>query len=206
MTSESTTPVDLVLIGLVVLDQDLVLDMAAPTNASTPQAGHLSQGPSRGRHQPLDDRSGSRPSVPAHGPWLAWSGQEVVMSDFASLDDALADLDQRVRSGAFVFVTLPSRAGVAAEATIVEDEGITHVVAREVADAEGWDYDFVAGWITLTTSTAVGLIGLTAIIATALAEHDIACNVLAARHHDHLLVPLDRLDDALLVLDGLRRT
>lgn len=119
------------------------------------------------------------------------------------LDDALADLDQQVRTGAFVFVTLPTRAGVTAEATIVEDEGITHVVPREVADAEGWTYEFVAGWITLTTATALDLVGLTAAVATALAEHGIACNVLAGRHHDHLLVPLDRLDDALLVLDDL---
>lgn len=119
------------------------------------------------------------------------------------LDDALADLDQQVRTGAFVFVTLPTRAGVPAEATIVEDEGITHVVPREVADAEGWTYEFVAGWITLTTATALDLVGLTAAVATALAEHGIACNVLAGRHHDHLLVPLDRLDDALLVLDDL---
>lgn len=128
------------------------------------------------------------------------------MSESPSLDQVLADLDQRVRTGAFVFVTLPTRAAVPAEATIVEDEGITHVVPREVADAEGWAYDFVAGWITLTTSTALDLVGLTAVVATALAEHGIACNVLAGRHHDHLLVALDRLDDALLVLDDLPRT
>ncbi len=127
------------------------------------------------------------------------------MTATGPLVHVLADLRQQVRSGAFVFVTLPTRAGVAAEATVVEDEGITHVVAREVADAEGWAYDFVAGWITLAVGTDLDLVGLTAVVATALADHDIACNVLAGRHHDHLLVPLDRLDDALLVLDDLSR-
>lgn len=115
-------------------------------------------------------------------------------------DDGVPGLPLRVRPGAFVFVTLPERSPFPSEATIVEEEGVTHVVAREVADAEGWSYDFVAGWITVEATTSLDLVGLTARIATTLASRGIACNVLAGRHHDHLLVPLDRLDDALVVL------
>lgn len=120
-----------------------------------------------------------------------------------SLDEVLGALEPRVRSGAFVMTTLPTRADVTVEATIVEDEGVTHVVAREVADAEGWDHDLALAWITLGVVTDLGLVGLTAAVAGALAERNIACNVLAGHHHDHLLVPLERLDDALLVLTRL---
>jgi hypothetical protein len=121
------------------------------------------------------------------------------------LVDVLAGLRPTVRSGAFVVVSLPTRSDVPVEAVIHEDDGVTHVVARDVAKAEGWAHDFVAGWITLGVQTDLALVGLTAVVATALAEHGISCNVLAGHRHDHLLVPLDRLDDALLVLDGLSR-
>ena len=121
------------------------------------------------------------------------------------LADVVARLRPTVRSGAFVVVSLPARSDVPVEAIIHEDDGVTHIVARDVAKAEGWDHDFVAGWITLGVATDLALVGLTAVVATALAEHGISCNVLAGHRHDHLLVPLDRLDDALLVLDRLSR-
>lgn len=121
------------------------------------------------------------------------------------LVDVVANLRPTVRSGAFVVVSLPGRSDVPVEAVIHEDDGVTHIVARDVARAEGWDHDFVAGWITLGVETDLALVGLTALVATALAEHRISCNVLAGHRHDHLLVPLDRLDDALLVLDRLSR-
>ncbi len=117
----------------------------------------------------------------------------------------LADLRTTVRSGAFVLVTLTDGSLPAAEARIVEDEGVTHVVERDLADDRGWAYDYVAGWITLEVVSDLHLVGLTAVVSAALAAHGISCNVLAGRHHDHLLVPLDRVDDALLALDALRR-
>lgn len=122
-----------------------------------------------------------------------------------ALAAVLADLRTSVRTGAYVLVSLSDGATPTAEASIVEDEGVTHVVARDLADERGWDYDYVAGWITLEVRTELHLVGLTAAVSTALATRGISCNVLAGRHHDHLLVPLDRVDDALLALDHLRR-
>ena len=51
--------------------------------------------------------------------------------------------------------------------------------------------------------TALDAVGLTAAVATALAEHGIPANVIAGFYHDHLLVPEDRADDAVAVLRGL---
>jgi uncharacterized protein len=77
---------------------------------------------------------------------------------------------------------------------------------REDADGDGIPYDFVAAWITLTVHSDLADVGLTAAFSAALAEVGISCNVLAAFHHDHLLVPADRLDDALAALERLSAT
>jgi hypothetical protein len=46
-------------------------------------------------------------------------------------------------------------------------------------------------------------VGLTAAVSAALAAEGIACNVIAGHLHDHLLVPVDRADDAVSILRGL---
>lgn len=88
-------------------------------------------------------------------------------------------------------------------AVIEEDEGPTRVVTRAVADEHGLGYDFVAAWITLTVESDLAAVGLTAAVSTALADADIACNVIAGLRHDHLLVPADRCDAAIDVLTRL---
>lgn len=83
-------------------------------------------------------------------------------------------------------------------AFIREEEGVTLVIrARE--DQPG---PLFAG-ITLQVHSALEGVGLTAAVASALAKHGIACNVIAGFHHDHLFVPWDRRDGALSVLHTL---
>jgi hypothetical protein len=99
-------------------------------------------------------------------------------------------------------VTVPL--GMVVAAAIVEDEGTTSVLS--VADAErlGARPEFVAAWLTVEARSALDAVGLTAAVATALAAENIACNVLAGYHHDHLLVPVDKADQAIAVLAALR--
>jgi len=85
-----------------------------------------------------------------------------------------------------------------------EDEGLTVVLRRERADELGLPYDYVAAWITLRIDSTLEQVGLTALFSRALADAGISCNVLAGVHHDHLLVPADRAEEALDVLGGLR--
>lgn len=108
-----------------------------------------------------------------------------------------------VRPGEFVFVSRPEAPDVPCEATIRESEGITCVVRREVADEQGWPYDFVAGWITLQVHSALAAVGLTALVSRVLTEQGISCNVIAGYFHDHLLVPVDRVADAVAALTAL---
>ena len=48
------------------------------------------------------------------------------------------------------------------------------------------------------------IVGLTAAVAVALADAGIACNVVAAVHHDHLFVPVESADAALAALRALQ--
>jgi hypothetical protein len=57
--------------------------------------------------------------------------------------------------------------------------------------------------LTLTVWSSLEAVGLTAAFSRALADADIPCNVLAGYHHDHLLVPVDRADEAIAALRTL---
>lgn len=99
----------------------------------------------------------------------------------------------------------PLASGLAPFATVQEAEGTTVVVARAEADATGLRYEFVAARITLTVTSALDAVGLTAAVAGRLAEAGIACNVIAGLHHDHLFVPVARADEAMALLGALAR-
>ena len=123
-------------------------------------------------------------------------------SDLATL---LASLTATARDERYVYVSVPHEdaEAIGAAASIVEDEGTTLVLPQAEADALGLHYDYVAGWITLEVYSALSAVGLTAAVSGVLADSGISCNVLAGYHHDHLLVPADRLDAALEVLENL---
>ncbi len=111
-------------------------------------------------------------------------------------------LDQR--RWRFVSVT-PERAPEllgAATATFREDEGVSAIVPVELADElgiEGPDF----AHITLMVHSDLEGVGLTAAVASALADAGIACNMVAAYHHDHAFVPAARGEEAMDVLHAL---
>jgi len=86
---------------------------------------------------------------------------------------------------------------------IREDEADTLVATVERVAAEGWPHHFVGAWLTLDVHSALEAVGLTAAFSAALGAADIPCNALAARHHEHLLVPADRADEAGAALEAL---
>lgn len=120
------------------------------------------------------------------------------------LRELLESMEPTLLEGEFVVVSTTQLTLVGgAMAMVQEDEGTTFVLARDVADAHGLDYEFVAAWITLGVHSALDSVGLTAAVSSALARADISCNVLAGLHHDHLLVPFDCRQEALSVLHDL---
>ncbi|MFE6870259.1 ACT domain-containing protein [Kitasatospora sp. NPDC057692] len=122
--------------------------------------------------------------------------------DLATL---LRDLRPQLNPGRYVYCTLPTKvpAGLRPVATVAEPEGVTVVVAQEEADALGLRYAYVAAWITLRVHSALEAVGLTAAVATRLAEDGISCNLMAGFHHDHLFVAAADADRAVRALEDL---
>lgn len=84
-----------------------------------------------------------------------------------------------------------------------EAEANTLVMKREHADAAGYSYTGTFAWISLTVHSSLEASGLTAAFSTALAHHQISCNVVAAYYHDHIFVPIKDADRAMSVLKAL---
>jgi uncharacterized protein (TIGR03083 family) len=125
--------------------------------------------------------------------------------DLAAL---LAALEPRRHDGVFVFATLPAggdAASLPVVASVREPEGLSVVVPAEAAAAAGLASRFPSAWITLGVSSPLDAVGLTAAVSGALARAGIPCNVVAGLEHDHLFVPVGLADEALAVLEGLRR-
>lgn len=83
-------------------------------------------------------------------------------------------------------------------ATFREEEGLSLILPEE-ANAGG----LPMSRITLQVHSSLTGVGLTAAVSGALAEAGIACNVVAAYHHDHLFVPEDRAEEAMAILRAL---
>ena len=84
-----------------------------------------------------------------------------------------------------------------------EEEGVTLIVKKELADQLRFQYNYVASWITLTAHSSLAAVGLTAAFSKALAEEAISCNVVAAFYHDHLFVDKKDTEAAMHILAGL---
>ena len=88
----------------------------------------------------------------------------------------------------------------AAIASFREDEGLSLILPLRKARDLGCDADLPMRRITLTVHSALDGVGLTAAVAGVLARNAIACNMVAATHHDHAFVPVDDAERALHLL------
>jgi|KBSSwiStaDraftv2_1062776.scaffolds.fasta_scaffold287773_1 RimJ/RimL family protein N-acetyltransferase len=125
------------------------------------------------------------------------------------LNDLLRLLAPRLHEGTFAFCLCPRNAVASwfePVATFHEPEGCSIIVAESTAKRAHLPILFRAAWITLHVRSELHAVGLTAAVATALAEAGIACNVVAAVSHDHLFVPADSADRALAILHALQRS
>ena len=132
-----------------------------------------------------------------------------------SLDSLLENLSPRLNRGEFVFCTIGNESdfnladSIAAGnvlGTFVEAEGTTLILPTQTAADAGLHFEAVLGWITLDVDSSLEAVGLTARVATALADEGIAANVVAAHFHDHLFVPHKDTDRAMQVLQNLARS
>ena len=127
------------------------------------------------------------------------------MPDRHELDRLLIGLRPTLAPEPYVYALGPAPAGTLVFATIAEDEGLTLVLTRDEAQAAGLPPVWEAGRITLRVDSSLTDVGLTATVSSRLASHGISCNVIAGFFHDHLMVPWDRADEALGLLQQLVR-
>ncbi|WP_347375044.1 ACT domain-containing protein [Aequorivita sp. Q41] len=107
------------------------------------------------------------------------------------LDVLLKTMKPKHNEGEFVFCKTENLAHFNLSQIIMtfkEEESITLITKKEVADTHGLDYSFVASWITITVHSSLEAVGLTAAFSNALSDNGISCNVVAAYYHDHIFV------------------
>ncbi|MBO9194176.1 ACT domain-containing protein [Rhizobium sp. 16-449-1b] len=85
-----------------------------------------------------------------------------------------------------------------------EAEGVSLILALGDALRLGFDTTLPMRRITLTVFSSLEGVGLTAAVATAPANHNISCNMVAAYHHDHVFVPTADAEEAMRVLLDLQ--
>ena len=133
------------------------------------------------------------------------------MAGERDLQALMADLDPVLHPEELVFARVPSGRDVpaaavaAAFAVIREEEGTTVIVPTAVAEELGLDHEMPSRRIELRVHSDLSAVGLTAAVSAPLAAHGISANVVAAFHHDHVLVPVEEADRAVEVLRQLSR-
>ncbi len=126
-----------------------------------------------------------------------------------NLDELIANMEPVLHEGEYVFVTVKDIDTIPRALTICEvkeKEGITVILSKTEANRLNLPFNFVAAWITLTVHSALDAVGLTAAFSTALAEHNMSCNVVAGYYHDHIFVDVKDKERAMEVLSNMSST
>lgn len=86
-----------------------------------------------------------------------------------------------------------------------EQEGTTIVIKKKIADKLHFKYENIWAMITLSVHSDLNAVGLLAKISNKLAEHQISLNVISAYYHDHLFVPIEKLEETMESLKDLSK-
>ena len=128
-----------------------------------------------------------------------------------SAEDMIAGMAPDLRAGEFIFVTIKDDAlakALAADAlaSFREEEGVSLILPLAIAKDRGLSADHPMRSITLRVFSALDGVGLTAAVSGALAGQGIACNMVAAYHHDHVFIPAAMAERAFEIMNGLQRS
>ncbi len=121
----------------------------------------------------------------------------------SNLDILLKTMKPKLNIGEFVFCCIKDLTSVNLKDTVLifkEDEALTIIVKKEIADTLKLEYSFISSWITLTVHSSLEAVGLTAAFSKALSDNGISCNVVAAFYHDHIFVDKKDTEKAMAVL------
>lgn len=116
------------------------------------------------------------------------------------LKEIIKGLKPILNKGEYVFIHLQNIELIPRQISICEfkeKEGYTVVLEKSKADELNLSYSFISSWITLNVNSSLESVGLTAVVSSKLATHQISCNIIAGFHHDHLFVPKNHALEAL---------
>ena len=139
---------------------------------------------------------------------MSETGMMQIQTDLKTI---LRELRPTLLPSVYVFCSLPdAHYGAVSElsplACFQEAEGLSVILPRESADRVSLPYEGLFRCISLQVFSSLNAVGLTAVVSTTLTAQGISANVVAATHHDHVFVPVDRAQEALVLLQSLRGT
>ena len=126
------------------------------------------------------------------------------MNGEKNLDALLKSMKPKHNLGEFVFCKTENLEQINLSQIIMtfkEEESITIIAEKGIADKLNLDYSYVASWITLTVHSSLEAVGLTAAFSNALSKNGISCNVVAAYYHDHIFVDIKDTNKAMEILN-----
>ena len=126
------------------------------------------------------------------------------MSGEKDLEKLLKSMKPQHNLGDYVFCKVEKIENMSMDDIVMlfkENEAITLILKKEIADTLKLDYSVVMSWITLTVHSSLEAVGLTAAFSKALSGNGISCNVVAAFYHDHIFVAKKDTDKAMEVLN-----
>jgi hypothetical protein len=131
------------------------------------------------------------------------------MAGKTDLKTLLASMTPELLPGTYVFVSLASGVsqpeGLEPMMVFHEREGMTLIVTEDAASASRLTASFRCRMITSNIHSSLEAVGFLAAITARLASAGMAVNPVSAFYHDHLFVPADRAEEAMVLLHQLAR-
>ncbi|MTH15685.1 ACT domain-containing protein [Flavobacterium sp. LC2016-01] len=127
------------------------------------------------------------------------------MSGEKDLQKLLKNMKPEHKLGNYVFCKVDKLEGLNLDEVDMffrEEEAITLILRKEIAERLHLEYSIVMSWITLSVHSSLEAVGLTAAFSKALSQHEISCNVVAAFYHDHIFVDKDDTEKAMEILNS----
>ena len=126
----------------------------------------------------------------------------------SNLSELIKHMSPVLRSDEYVFLSFQKdnygdHKELQPVASFLEEEGLTLVVSKEMADNHQHAYSGVFRCITLQVHSSLEAVGLTAAFATQLTQYGISANVVAGFYHDHIFVGVDDAAKAVEALQEL---
>ena len=131
------------------------------------------------------------------------------MTGIKELQTLLANVDPVLDERSFVFCTFPDFNSndicrLNPIGMFQEKEGVTLIITKQQAIDSHIDYESVYKLISLNVHSSLDAVGLTAAFSAKLAEKNISANVVAAYYHDHIFVPEEQAEQALMAICELQ--